>query len=134
MIEKSPAPLFGTLSIADEHPLPRVASRAGGSTGPWLTVVAPGHWATTEGAAFSENFERSYGEAPPAVAAYAYDGAHLIIEAIRTAGLDRQRIRDALSSIDLPRGATGPIRFDENGNRVTTVKIRRVSVSGISKN
>jgi ABC-type branched-subunit amino acid transport system substrate-binding protein len=69
-----------------------------------------------------------YGEPPPAVAAYAYDGTNIIIEAIRNVGLDRQDIRDALSSIDVPSGVTGRIRFDATGERITTVKLDTVMV------
>jgi ABC-type branched-subunit amino acid transport system substrate-binding protein len=57
------------------------------------------------------------------VSAYAYDGLRVIVEAVRRAGLDRQGIRDALAETDYGRGVTGRVRFDEQGNRVTEVKL-----------
>lgn len=104
-------PIFSPLPGADmfrQGPEPR---------GGGLLVVAPGHWATAEGQAFERAYGTAYGQRPAAVAAYAYDGSMVIVEAVRRAGLDRGRIRDALADIDYERGITGRVRFDERGNR-----------------
>ena len=48
----------------------------------------------------------------------AWQDLMVIVEAVRQAGLDRQRIRDALADIDYGAAITGRIRFDAKGNRV----------------
>ncbi|MFQ5876894.1 MAG: ABC transporter substrate-binding protein [Acidobacteriota bacterium] len=67
---------------------------------------------------FEERYRRRWGEPPDALAAHAFDGANLIIEAIRKAGLNRARIRDAIYELRSVRGVTGEIRFDTNMNDV----------------
>lgn len=93
-----------------------------------VVVVAPGHWYATGGRAFSQAFEAMYGTPPGAAAAYAYDGAGVLLGAIERAGPDRTRIRDALREAGPWRGATGVIRFDERGNRRGPVEL--VAVRG----
>ena len=92
-----------------------------------LVVVAPGHWGTSEGRAFRQAFRDAYDRPPTAAAAYAHDGMTVIIEAVRLAGLDRQRVRDALSAIDYRQGVTGRVRFDDTGNRVGRVELIEIA-------
>jgi branched-chain amino acid transport system substrate-binding protein len=106
-------PVFAPLSSAD---LARRGSWRSDVQG--LFVVAPDPWVTAEGQAFLRTFQAAYDQAPTAVSAYAYDGLMVIVEAVRQAGLDRQRIRDALADIDYGAAITGRIRFDAKGNRV----------------
>jgi ABC-type branched-subunit amino acid transport system substrate-binding protein len=115
-------PVFAPLSSAD---LARRGSERWGVEG--LIVVAPGHWGTAEGLAFQRAFRAAYDHAPTAVSAYAYDGLMVIVEAVRRAGLDRQRIRDALADIDYGQGVTGRVRFDDRGNRVTEVELIEIA-------
>ena len=68
---------------------------------------------------FVTRFSEHYGEAPDAYAAYAYDGAQMVVRAIRRAGLNRARIRDALAADPTYRGAAGEIRFDGSGSNVS---------------
>ncbi|MFQ5570385.1 MAG: ABC transporter substrate-binding protein [Rhodothermales bacterium] len=89
--------------------------------------VAPGHWHTSQGTSFRQSYQKKYGEPPPAVAAYAYDGMRVIVEAIRQAGLDREKIREATATMEYPHGVTGPIRFDARGNRLTPVAVVEMS-------
>ena len=58
--------------------------------------------------------------------AYAYDGTRLLIEAIREAGLNRVRIRDALFARSSFRGVTGDIELDVTGNSVSPIVFGRV--------
>ena len=62
--------------------------------------------------AFEARYRDRFGEEPGAIAAHAYDGMRLIIDAVRDAGLNRTRIRDALSELDGYGGITGAIPFD----------------------
>ena len=48
---------------------------------------------------------------------YAYDGINLILQAILEVGLDKESIRDYILHQDHPDGLTGPVKFDEMGNR-----------------
>ena len=49
---------------------------------------------------------------PNVYAAHAYDGTRMVIDAIRSAGLNRYRIRDALAGMRTYDGVTGEMRFD----------------------
>jgi len=49
--------------------------------------------------------------------AYMYDAVTMVINAIQHAGTDRQAITDYLSRSEFKGGSTGPISFDEMGNR-----------------
>jgi len=81
-----------------------------------LVMVSSGHWFTKKGELFRRDFQHLYGYQPGPVAAYAYDGMNLIIEAIRKSGTDREAIINTLNTIKFD-GVTGNIQFDEQGNR-----------------
>jgi len=68
---------------------------------------------------FTARFPERYGEAPDAYAAYAYDGAQMVVRAIRRAGLNRAKIRDMLAADSICRGVVGEIRFDGSGSNVS---------------
>ena len=73
--------------------------------------------------AFWERYRAAYGQEPDMFAAYAYDGANLLIAAIRSAGLNRARIRDALSGTADFHGVTGEMRFDKTGGNTVPVRL-----------
>ena len=62
---------------------------------------------------FAAEYHRRTGSEPGVYAAHAYDGAWMVIEAIRKAGLNRYRIRDALAEIKHYEGVTGMIEMDD---------------------
>ena len=66
-------------------------------------------------ATFKQKFSAAFGMQPDVVAAFAYDGIRLVTEAIRNAGLNRAKIRDALAQTVAFDGVTGEIRFDGSG-------------------
>ncbi len=68
--------------------------------------------------AFRERYRARFGAEPDAFSAHAYDGTNLIIAAIREAGLNRARIRDALFAKKTFDGVTGTIVFDSTVNDV----------------
>ncbi len=68
---------------------------------------------------FTRRFSERYNEPPDIIAAYAYDGMNLLIQAIREGGLNRARIRDALAEIKVFHGVTGEIRFDGSGSNLS---------------
>jgi branched-chain amino acid transport system substrate-binding protein len=81
---------------------------------------------TTPGQKFKDAYKENYQQMPNPAASYAYDGVNLIIEAIKKAGSDREKIRDVLKEIKYTEAATGQIQFDENGNRKSPVFMIRM--------
>jgi len=78
-------------------------------------------------AEFAKRYEERFHEKPDCYAVHSYDGTMMTIEAIRQAGLNRYRIRDAMASMTHWDGVSGPIDLDlALSNRrpvtVTTVK------------
>lgn len=71
---------------------------------------------------YAERFD----EELEAFAAHAYDGMTIIIEAIRTAGLNRVRIRDVLASMKSYQGVTGKIIFDATLNDIGPICLAEV--------
>jgi len=69
---------------------------------------------------FRKNFRARYGCEPDFFAAYSYDGMRIIIRAIRVAGLNRVRIRDAIATMTGFEGVVGKIEFTPNGINLTT--------------
>jgi branched-chain amino acid transport system substrate-binding protein len=63
---------------------------------------------------FAATFRERAGAAPSPVALYSYDVARLVIQSIRHAGLNRARIRDALSASSF-EGLTGNMSFGSLG-------------------
>jgi ABC-type branched-subunit amino acid transport system substrate-binding protein len=63
--------------------------------------------------AFNRHYRERFGHEPNTYAAHAYDGANMVVKAIRQAGLNRYRIRDALAEMKRYAGVTGDIIFDD---------------------
>ncbi len=76
--------------------------------------------------AFVEAFKARFGHEPDAFAAHAYDGANILFDAVRKAGPNRVRIRDALAQYTHYDGVTGPIDFDTTLNDIGPVYITSV--------
>ena len=75
---------------------------------------------------FVNAFTARSGHEPEAYAAHGYDGANILVAAIRKAGLNRVRIRDALYEYKHFDGVTGPIEFDSTLNDVSPVYLATV--------
>ena len=77
--------------------------------------------------AFRERYRKRYGREPTNYAAHGYDGAWLGVRAIREAGLNWAKIRDALAAATDVRGITGDLVFDDalaNRRRVTLATMK----------
>lgn len=61
---------------------------------------------------FQRGYRERFGDEPDVYAAHAYDGANMVIEAIRKGGLNRYRIRDELAAMERYHGVTGEIIMD----------------------
>lgn len=115
-------PVFSNLSVLNENEVPDLDLK----TLENRIQVISNPWLKSKQSSFNEEFQRKYGQIPGTVAAFAYDGMNLLIEAIKKAGIDRENIQKALSEIRY-EGVTGFIQFDQKGNRsgsliVTPVK------------
>ncbi len=73
-----------------------------------------------EAQAFIKAYRKKYGVEPNWFAANTYDAVGLAAQAIAEVGLDRQKVRDYLASLNSPekayKGVTGATYFDENGD------------------
>ncbi len=72
---------------------------------------------------FCQKFQNKYGMKPEAYAAYSYDGARLLIDAIKKAGPNRYRVQKILSSLDEYTGVTGHMRFDARWDNIAPVAV-----------
>lgn len=63
---------------------------------------------------FNARYEARFREKPDHFAALAYDSMQILLRAICEAGLNRGRIRDALTGLEHYDGVTGPMIFDPN--------------------
>jgi branched-chain amino acid transport system substrate-binding protein len=70
---------------------------------------------------FVERFQKRYGEKPEIYAAYGYDGARLMIQAIDKVGPNRFRVRDYLANLDEYDGVTGHMIFDARWDNIVPV-------------
>lgn len=74
-----------------------------------------------KGKVFYENYKKKYGAEPEAYAAYGYESANVVIDAIKRAGKkDRAAILAAVAATKDFEGALGTWSFDANGD--TTMK------------
>ena len=70
---------------------------------------------------FCERFRKRFGIQPDVYAGYSFDGAQMLIEAIKRAGPNRYRIHDLMTRIDEYTGVTGYMRFDGRWDNIAPV-------------
>lgn len=75
---------------------------------------------------FVARFRERWGHEPDAYAAYAYDGAQILIHAIDVAGPNRWRIRDKVCDLDFYRGVTGWMEFDGTGSNIAPMRLVKI--------
>ncbi len=116
-------PAFGPSRVIDERFLAEAGASAEG-----FTAVSTFDPDSSDPAwlAFRDAYRERWDEEPDAYAAHAFDGMNLVLEAVREAGLNRVRIRDALAAVERYHGVTGPIVFDNTFNDVGPVYLARV--------
>lgn len=108
--------VFSTLAVLNENEV----SIAEMKTMENRMQVISSPWLKSRQSSFNEEFQEKYGHLPGAAAAFAFDGMNLLTEAIKKGGLEREKIQKALSEIHY-EGVTGPIQFDQKGNRSGSV-------------
>ena len=80
---------------------------------------------------FAAAYEKKWGTAPDEPAANGYDAVKLIVAAVRSAGLNRARIRDAVRALAPWSGAGGPVRWDALGRNQRSVGLGRWTASNL---
>jgi len=75
---------------------------------------------------FNARYEARYHEKPDHFAALAYDQMQILLQAICRAGLNRGRIRDALTGLTNYSGVTGDMVFDPNCKNIAPLFLAQV--------
>jgi branched-chain amino acid transport system substrate-binding protein len=114
-------PVFGSLSLLDENDISEQDMKSYEN----VVFVSSANVSGSNGLSFREEFQKNYGKAPGAVAAYSFDGMNLLIEAIKNSGTGRREIQNYLSKINYT-GVTGPIKFDDKGNRIGKINLMQI--------
>jgi branched-chain amino acid transport system substrate-binding protein len=68
---------------------------------------------------FTREYQSRFEDKPDHFAALAYDAMQILLNAICRAGLNKGRIRDALTAIEHYKGATGDMIFDPNCKNIS---------------
>jgi len=98
-----------------------------------VVLISSVNWIGSKGISFNKEFLKKYDKLPGTVAAYAYDGMNLIIDAIKNTDLDREKIQKAMSKTDY-EGVTGIIQFDDKGNRVNAAELIEINIGTPANN
>lgn len=115
-------PVFGTLSLLGEDE--NIDVELGNYEN--IILMSSVNWSGLKGISFKKEFQKKYDKLPGTVAAYAYDGMNSIIEAIRNTGLHREKMQEAMSKV-IYKGVTGPIQFDDKGNRMNSAQLVEIN-------
>jgi len=75
---------------------------------------------------FNAQYEARYHEKPDHFAALAYDQMRILLDAICRAGLNKGRIRDALTGLTNYKGVTGDMVFDPNCKNIAPLFLGQV--------
>ena len=81
-----------------------------------VTTYAPGFYKHPEAVRFVDEWKAKYGEPPRDLEAHGNDQVNLLASAIRTAGDNRNAVRDELAKVKNWPGAAGMYTFLENGD------------------
>jgi branched-chain amino acid transport system substrate-binding protein len=81
---------------------------------------------------FVNDYKAKYGNVPDALAATAYDAAHIMFDAIkRSKSLDGPAIRDALAATKDYPGVTGTVTFNANRDAVKPIVMIEIKDGGL---
>lgn len=79
-----------------------------------IVLVGSEKWLSNKPLSFQNEYYAAYHQIPGAAAAYAYDGMKVLIKALKTANLDREKMREAMLKTQV-EGCTGILSFNERG-------------------
>ena len=75
---------------------------------------------------FNARYDARFHEKPDHFASLAYDAMQMLLNAICRAGLNRGRIRDALTGVENYKGVTGDMVFDPNCKNIAPLFLARI--------
>ncbi|MCU0607995.1 MAG: ABC transporter substrate-binding protein [Candidatus Edwardsbacteria bacterium] len=107
--------LLGTDSWGD----PKILLQGGVYVeGAIFPVAAPNSGQAQAAAAFEQKFKKKYGKAPSKLAAQAYDGSRIMLQALARGPADREDLRIALQKVEISTaGVSGPIAMGKTRAR-----------------
>jgi branched-chain amino acid transport system substrate-binding protein len=115
----SPFKFLGSPSSASKDAL-NLAKEA--SEGIWAVVdFVPGQ--SAENKRYAEAYKKEYNEDYDSLAVWTYDGLKILVEAIKKAGEDRTKIREAILAMQGYKGVQGNFAFTPNGDGLSEVSI-----------
>jgi branched-chain amino acid transport system substrate-binding protein len=84
--------------------------------------------ATAKAQSFIKAYEAAYGKTPDDVAALTYDSFGMLFQALQAGGkVDREAVRDAISSITSYEGVTGNMQFKGTGDPIKSAVIIQIN-------
>jgi branched-chain amino acid transport system substrate-binding protein len=104
--------VFGSFRVFGDALLKNAGPAADG-----LEVVFPYDPARLD-SGFQQRFKGRFAAPPEAFSSLAFDAMKVLLDAVCRAGLNRGRIRDALTGVERYRGVTGQMVFDPNAKNV----------------
>ena len=116
------ARFFGTDLLMDDRFLQNAGEAAEGTM---ITYFFESARKDSLWVSFVAHFKERWGHEPDPYAAYAYDGAQIMIHAIQSAGPNRWRIRAQVCNLDFYQGVTGWMQFDGTGTNIAPVRLVR---------
>jgi len=111
-------PIFGNLSILGEG----VFSERKIKVYDQIILMGTEKWLISNNVSFQNRYFKAYNSTPGAVAVYAYDGMKVLINALETSKLNREKIRESMLKNEV-QGFTGIMSFDERGRRINPVDL-----------
>jgi len=76
---------------------------------------------------FADEFYRNFGSIPTFGAAYTYDAVYILARALQKSGLNRVRLREAISTMSDFQGVTGKVSWDNAGSNNVQPVYQRLS-------
>jgi branched-chain amino acid transport system substrate-binding protein len=110
-------PILAGCAAGRRHFLEAAGPAAEGVVFPWLLAESP------RLDRFAGLYRQRFQRIPDYAAIQTYDAVHLVVQAVRAAGLNRARIRDALQKLAPWDGAAGPIVWDALGQNQRPVTL-----------
>ena len=83
-----------------------------------FAVAAPSTGQAQAAAAFNDKYKKKFGKEPSKLAAQAYDGAKIMLQALAKNPATRQELREALATVEITApGVSGPIAMGKTNTR-----------------
>jgi len=118
----SPCKYLGSPSSASKDSL-NLAKEA--AEGIWAVVDAvPGQSEANK--RYCNAYKKEYNEEPDMLSSWAYDGLTILVNAIKKAGEDRDKIRQALLATQGYEGVLGAFSFTPNGDGLSAVSVIQI--------